>query len=530
MNEKQKKILIDALPMLAKLSGGYATLTDSEGVMLVTYNHLGEEIFGYKGQVYETAARCSREHKPSIGPAYYDQNCMAWAVPIDDLVLVSTDTQRTRNEENIKAAMKKSLPSIAKIVGGHATICDKDGLHIASCNSHGEPIELSECSEDGKIALDTMEPITAMSQEVEGADVVYIPITRDCCLILNNITISQKDTKLIKEIKKLQHTRYNVDDIIGNSEQMQQAKVEVKRVAQSNSTVLLSGETGTGKEMFAQAIHNSSSRAGKPFIAINCGALPTSLIESSLFGYEEGAFTGAKKGGMPGSFEQANDGTIFLDEISEIDFSLQSTLLRVLQEKYVTRIGSSTPIHINARVISATNKNLRELVKEKKFREDLYYRLDVIHLTIPTLRERIGDLEPLTKYFVTQFNTHLGKVIKRINRDTLRVLGVYSWPGNVRELENTIEYAMNIVDYTENELMPFHLPRHIMLNASMDIMTAEIIEKGKLCTLEEQVSKYEHKIIKYTLENVKYKTTVAAECLGLSLTTLWRKMKKYDLL
>lgn len=530
MDERQKKILMDALPMIAMLSGGYATLTDSSGVMLINYNYLGEEIFGYKGQIYEMAARCSRKSKPIIGPAYYDQNCMAWAVPIGDLVLVSTDTQRIRNEENLKAALKKALPSIAKVVGGYATICDEDGLHIAGCNSSGDPIEVSECSEDGKIAIITKEPIIAMSQDVEGADVVYIPITRDCCLILNNITHLQKDAKLIKEVKRLQHTRYNIGDIIGHSERMQQAKMEVKRVANGNSTVLLNGETGTGKEMFAQAIHNSSTRAGKPFVAINCGALPTSLIESYLFGYEEGAFTGAKKGGMPGAFEQANSGSIFLDEISEMDFSLQSKLLRVLQEKEVTRLGSGTPIHINARVISATNKDLRELVEEKKFREDLYYRLDVIHLTIPSLRERSGDIEPLTEYFITQFNTHLGKVIKRINSETLQVLDGYNWPGNVRELENAIEYAMNIVGCTENELMPFHLPQHIMLNAGLGNQIAVNDEKKKTLTLDQQLSEYEHKIIKYALETAKYKASAAAECLGVSISTLWRKMKKYDLL
>lgn len=529
MDDALTKVLLEALPLISQITGGYATLTDSKGVMLTNYDYSGKEIDQFKGRVYDMAVRCIEEKRPLSGPAHYDQDCMAWAVPIGDHVLVSTDTQRIRSQENLKAALKKALPSIVRVVGGYASLCDKTGRRIASYGADGEPLELPGISEASKRAIATKEPIITMSKRAEGAYVVYIPIASDCCLVLNNEATSKKTMLLMTEVKRLQHTKYNVSDIIGQSDAVQQTIVEAMRVARSNSTVLLAGETGTGKEIFAQAIHNAGDRAGKPFVAVNCSAMPASLIESYLFGYEEGAFTGAKKGGMPGAFEQADKGTIFLDEISEMDINLQSKLLRVLQEQEVTRIGSSTPMAVNTRIISASNRNLKELVREKKFREDLYYRLDVISLKIPPLRERDGDISILAEHFLHQYCARFSKIAKRISPDALDALQHYNWPGNVRELENTIEYAANMLNLTEPEVSLTHLPQHIAFHTNSLRRSAKKSLDYYSRSLAEYVAEYEKEIIKFSLEKAKYKTGLVARRLGISDSTLWRKMQKYGL-
>lgn len=530
MCDKQKKILLEALPLLSKITGGYSTLTDSKGVMITNYNYEGKEINEFKGQVYNMALRCIKEKRPLMGPAHYDPNSKAWAVPIGDYVLASTDTQRIRNEENLKASIIKALPLIARVIGGQAIICDKTGSYVFGCNSNGEPMNVLKSSERAKQTIETMEPIVIMSKKIEGVHVVYIPITADCCLILNNEAATIKSMKLMEEVKKLQRTKYNFSDIIGQSDAIKQTISNAERTAYSNSTVVLVGETGTGKEVFAQGIHNASHREGKPFIAINCAAIPASLMESNLFGYEEGAFTGAKKGGMPGSFEQADGGTIFLDEISEMDFNLQSKLLRVIQEREVTRIGSNTSIPVNFRIISATNKNLFELVKEKRFREDLYYRLHVIRINIPPLRHREGDIPLLADHFIKKYNYQIGKSIRRIEKDALSALEKYSWPGNVRELENSIEYAVNMVDYTDDTIQLFHLPQHISLHTSSLKRTKNIRFNDNNWTLEDYVQEYEKEIIMQIMDKSKQKTSVAAKSLGISVSTLWRKMQRYGLL
>lgn len=529
MYDNQAKILLEALPILSKITGGYSTLTDSKGKMITNYDYKGEEISQYKGQVYDMAVRCIKERKPLMGPAHYDPNCTAWAIPIGDYVLVSTDTQRIQSEENLKLAITNALPLIGRIVGGEVSVCDKEGNHIFSCDSNGEPIELNEPNETAKKAIATMKPIVDMSKSIEGVHYVYIPITADCCLILNNEAAMIKSNKLLEEVRRLQKTKFNFFDIIGQSTAMVQTILEAKKTARSNSTVMLVGETGTGKEMFAQSIHNFSSREGKPFIAINCAALPQSLIESHLFGYVGGSFTGAKKGGMAGSFEQADGGTIFLDEISEMDFNSQSKILRVLQEKEVTRIGSSKAIPVDVRVICATNKNLFEMVQKNEFREDLYYRLNVIRINIPALRNRKGDVSLLVEHFIEKYNLQIGRTLRGIDTGALEALEKYSWPGNIRELENTIEYAINMTDYTDEEIKLVHLPQHISLQIEIDKSINNNLFDSNNKMLKDYVEEYEREIIIKIMDRFDSDTNVVAEKLGISLTTLWRKMKRYDL-
>lgn len=314
-------------------------------------------------------------------------------------------------------------------------------------------------------------------------------------------------------------SKISLEDIKGNSASIRDIKAKVKKIANTTSTVLITGETGTGKELFARAIHYCSNRCNSPFIAINCAGIPETLLESELFGYEEGAFTGAKKGGKPGRFELANGGTIFLDEIGDMPLHLQAKLLRVLQERSIERIGSTHSIPIDVRIIAATNQNIEEMVKQNKFREDLYYRLNVIHLHIPPLRARKSDIKTLALFFLEKYSLLLGKKLLGFSNDTMELLISYSWPGNIRELENTIEYAVNME--TEEIIRPHSLPekfRNVKIN--------------KEFSLKAKIEDIERDIIKTTLDkhgwDLKGKFKAAKE-LNIGVRTLYRKIKKFNL-
>lgn len=273
--------------------------------------------------------------------------------------------------------------------------------------------------------------------------------------------IQRLEEELRRKLRRHEHfARYTFDDIVGNSKSIRETVELARRIAKSQSPVLIQGESGTGKELFAQAIHNASPRRRGPFVAVNFAALPESLIESELFGYDEGAFTGAKKGGMPGLFEQAHGGTIFLDEIGDAPLSFQVRLLRVLQEKQVRRIGSSKVIPIDVRVISATNRDLKELVEKGEFRKDLYYRLSVLPLRLPPLRERKEDILTLAEIFYNEF--FQGKPPKSAIEYFAAIkeaLLNYDWPGNIRELQNVVEYLVNVSPdkIPEPEILPEEL-------------------------------------------------------------------------
>ena len=299
----------------------------------------------------------------------------------------------------------------------------------------------------------------------------------------------------ISEYTNIKNT-IKTENILGQTKIMQDLKKKVKRIALSTSTVLVTGESGTGKEVFARAIHNDGNRKSRAFVAINCGAIPDTLLESELFGYVKGAFTGADPMGKIGKFELANKGTIFLDEIGDMPIYLQTKLLRVLQERKITRVGSNKEIDIDVRVIAATNKNLKELIKENKFREDLYYRLNVIPFDIPPLRERIDDIEFYR----------------------------YSWPGNVRELENTIEFIVNMMGIDgiiDKEVIPKNILLSERIESSIDNSTIIPIKE-----LEEREIKKALELYGITTEDKK----VIAKKLGIGIATLYRKIDEYKLL
>lgn len=308
---------------------------------------------------------------------------------------------------------------------------------------------------------------------------------------------------------------------VGNSGKMQEAMRIGQKVAQSKSTVFLRGESGTGKEIMAKMIHDLSERRDRLMISINCAAIPENLVESELFGYEEGAFTGAKKHGAIGKFELADKSTIFLDEIGDMPLSVQTKLLRVLQESKVERIGGRKAIPIDIRVICATNKNIEEMVEEGSFREDLYYRLNIIPIELPPLRKRREDIPALVEYYISYYNQRLGKGIRGVSQEVQQTLLNYSWPGNVRELKNIVEYLANIV---EGEIVQLSdLPDHIVLRSA----------KGyEAWSLEKIMEEYEKRVL---TGMVKGETAAAdkerlAEALQISRATLYRKLRKYHLL
>lgn len=333
--------------------------------------------------------------------------------------------------------------------------------------------------------------------------------------------------KEIKYVKKMVNNMvgakatFTFDDIIGSSSKIQESISVARKAAHSSSNTLIIGESGTGKELFAQAIHNLSARRNGPFIAINCAAIPKELIESELFGYASGAFTGGIKGGRPGKFELAHGGTIFLDEIGDMPIGVQAKILRVLQDRKVVRVGGDNVFKVDVRIIAASNKNLHEACKANEFRWDIYYRLNVLTINIPPLRERKEDIEDITLHLIKKINKRLDKAIDGTTEETLKLLKSNSWKGNVRELENVLERAINVCE--EKKIDQKHLPEHIIRD---NINTVENTEGFfEVMSLEEM----ERKLIEKTLMHCQGNISKASKILSVSRNTLYNKMEKYKL-
>jgi len=326
-------------------------------------------------------------------------------------------------------------------------------------------------------------------------------------------------------VSSIYSSKYCFDSIVGEDIKLRNLKSIAQRAANTGSTILITGESGTGKELFAHAIHQASPRVNQAFVRVNCAALPDNLLESELFGYEEGAFTGARKGGKPGKFELANRGTIFLDEIGDMPLAMQSKLLIVLQEREVERVGGTKPIRVDVQVIAATNRNLEDMMKKGKFREDLYYRLNVVTLNVPSLRKRPKDICLLIKNLIPKLNYRLHTQIKRVSDEALQLLCSYDWPGNVRELENLLERAMNLADMYQNDcLTTEHFP------SLSRLVELPMVGNDTPDNLGEAVEKVEKETIKRVLQKTQYNKAQTAKLLGLNKSVLYRKLKKYDLI
>jgi len=326
--------------------------------------------------------------------------------------------------------------------------------------------------------------------------------------------------KRLREENRRLRSRLKPGFIIGTSERMQEVLRMVNKVAPLNSTILITGESGTGKELIARTIHELSPRAEKRFVAINCGGLPENLLESALFGHEKGAFTGAVRT-TRGYFEEAKGGTLFLDEIGETSPSLQVRLLRVLQEKMFDRVGGTAPIQADVRIITATNSDLSRLVKEKVFREDLYYRINVIHFSLPPLRDRKDDLPLLAGHFLRKYNAEFGKDVARFSKSAMAALLNYAWPGNVRELENVIERAVALEE--GKEIGASSLPPNILGRAEWQLAAAGVID------YREAKARFERQFIVEALQRSEGNISKAAKQSGIARQNFHKKISKYDL-
>ena len=347
-----------------------------------------------------------------------------------------------------------------------------------------------------------------------AADYLLKPLDFDEVLVrLKNLIRNKELFRFNKILRKQINTNYNFENIIGKSSVMKKIFEMVKQVSEVSTNILITGATGTGKELIARAIHNNGNRKDKPFIPVNCGAIPDNLYESEFFGYKKGAFTGADTN-YEGLFKSADSGTIFLDEIAELPEHMQVKLNRVLQEREIKPIGSSFTIKIDVRILAATNKNLEEEVKSGSFREDLFYRINVVELKLPSLAERKDDVPLLVDHFINKYNNELNKSIMGIDNEVIKLFMSYDWKGNLRELENMIERAVLLCQ--EDIITPKYLPSHIFEN------------KNELYTdnLSEAIEAFEQNHINEIIKRTEGNKTKAAKLLGVDPSTLYRKMSK----
>ncbi|MFH1930883.1 MAG: sigma 54-interacting transcriptional regulator [Pseudomonadota bacterium] len=431
-------------------------------------------------------------------------------------------------------------------------VTDAEGYVIHFNKPYGKFLGLDHAAQIGKHCTEVVENtrmhIVAKtgqaeinhSQRIKGQDMVVqrIPIKKDGKVIAVFGQVMFKDVRDVrklaeklslleskvelyeKELISLRSTRYTIDSIIGVSKAISTLKMAALNAANNNLPVLITGESGTGKELFAQAIHHASNRKLYPFVRINCAAIPKDLLESELFGYEKGAFTGARLDGKPGKFELAHHGTVFLDEIGDLALEMQPKLLRVVEEKEFERIGGTTLIKADFRLITATNQNLEEMLEDGRFRKDLYYRLNVISLQIPALRERRQDVIPLAYRLLKQIAQDASFSEIKIDPEAEKALRKYDWSGNGRELSNVLERALSSLEGDTIHLcdLPFYLYRS----------KKETPESNRVALKHVQASA-EREAIRYALESTSYNKARAAELLGIHRTLLYKKLKKYGL-
>ncbi|HHV26061.1 MAG TPA: sigma 54-interacting transcriptional regulator [Tissierellia bacterium] len=406
---------------------------------------------------------------------------------------------------------------IEDMLGKMVTEINPTSKFLLSLDKKKADIAVRHTFPNGKEAICHRIPIFDSSGNLMGGlGMILFEEIEEMKEILREYEILDKKLKLYQnEIARLNNARYTLSDIIGDSESILLCKRKVKKVANLNLNVLIKGESGVGKELFAQAIHNESDRANMPFISINASAIPENLLESELFGYEPGSFTGAKSEGSIGKFELANGGTIFLDEIADMPYHMQAKILRAIEEREIVRIGSNKPTPIDVRIISATHKNLEEMVSQNKFRGDLYYRLDVLNLEIPPLRERVEDIPQLSEIFLTRFNKEYG-FYRRLSKDAMDILTSYHWPGNVRELGNVLGKAcVNADDPTINA---GDLPDNLFIDS--------IIKENKDDSgLYHIIRKVEKKLIEDALRQSNNNKAEAARILKIPRMTLYRKIE-----
>ncbi len=415
--------------------------------------------------------------------------------------------------------------SADEVVGKPATVdiaSEQESMHLQVLRTRrpvrGVPMQVGPKKRDVVV---NVAPII-VDGELKGS----VGVVHDVSEITRLSAELEQQKKLVRRLT----SKYTFAEIVAESPVMQQAVDQAMRAAETPATVLLRGESGTGKELFAHAIHNASSRRAGQFIRVNCAAIADTLLESELFGYADGAFTGARKGGKRGLFEEANGGTLFLDEIGEVSIGLQAKLLRVLQEKEIVRVGEAKPISVNARVIAATNAHLEDLIARGTFREDLYYRINVVPIVIPPLRHRREDIARLVAYLIEKFNVEYGRHVQSISPAAMDALMEYAWPGNVRELENIVGRAMIAMTMSDTVIESHVLPPLGAGRGMPTVPGAAVRHPGIAATLDEIVGAAEKSALLRTLEETGGNKTEAARRLRIAPRTLYYKLERHNLL
>ncbi|MDQ0272687.1 sigma-54 interaction domain-containing protein [Cytobacillus purgationiresistens] len=499
----------------SSVSGTNIHLRVHEKQMIVRY----EKLFGYEGADYMYL--CS---SPALNEAeLIKDNDGDNEILIQDILEYAYDGLVIVDSEGYVRILTKAYADFLRVdqkssIGKHVTeVIENTRMHIVVKTGKQETAALQKVNDGYMIA--TRSPIIKGGKVVGAVGKLLFKNVGQFSALFKRLNILEKELKKYKgDFRESNKSSYTFDQLIGKSQAFAEVKARAQKVAENDSNVLLLGESGTGKELFAHAIHHASRRSMGVFVKVNCAAIPSELIESELFGYEEGSFTGAKKGGKAGKFEAADGGTIFLDEIGELPIHMQVKLLRVLQEKEVERVGSSSSIAVDVRIVAATNRNLEEMVEKGEFRLDLYYRLKVMEILVPSLKDRQQDIEFLVDHFIKKYQHIMMKRIKGMDERAMRLLLKYNWPGNIRELENIIERAMNIVDPNQlitKDQLPNNIRGHVKTVSVRSL--AEVMEET------------ERQTILASLETENGNKTEAAKQLGISRTTLYEKMNKYGL-
>jgi PAS domain S-box-containing protein len=463
--------------------------------------------------------------------------------------------RKKQNHTSHKPSLRRQLEMFERItdsIYNGIMVTDADGYVTHFNRPYGQFLGLDPGEQIGKHCTEVVEnsrmhivaqtgvPEINQSQRIRGQNMVVqrIPILKDGKVIAVFGQVMFKDVKDVgklarelslleskvklyeEELINLRSTRYTFDSIFGKSEVVKNLKREALRASTNQFPVLITGESGTGKELFAQAIHHASPRRPHPFVRINCAAIPRDLLESELFGYEKGAFTGAGFSGKPGKFELAKNGSVFLDEIGDLPVEMQPKLLRAIEDKQFERLGGTRIIHSDFRVIAATNQNLEEMITDGRFRKDLFYRLNVIPLHIPPLRQRKGDIIPIARHLLTSLAQEANLVHINIGREAEKGLRNYEWPGNVRELSNVLERVISTLETDTIHLQ--NLPFYIYGSRKKST-------RGNPSSLREVSAKTEKEAIRYALKETDNNKARAAEILGIHRTLLYKKMRKYKL-
>lgn len=485
---------------------------------------------------------------PLIGPN--DELMGAFSV-FKDITEVVDLAEEITDLKEVKTMLEAIIQSSEEAI----SVVDENGLGIMINPAYtritgltekeivGQPAtaDISEGESMHMRVLQTRRPVRGVRMSVGPAKkevlVNVAPVIVDGKLkgsvgVLHDVSEIQSLTSELKKARQIirnLEAKYTFDDIIGDSSEMTLALEQAKVGAKTPATVLLRGESGTGKELFAHAIHNESNRRHNKFIRVNCASIAESILESELFGYEEGAFSGAKRGGKRGLFEEANHGSIFLDEIGELSLHMQAKLLRVLQEHEIVRVGGTKPINIDVRVIAATNVKMEKAIVNHTFREDLYYRLNRLPIFIPPLRERRLDIPGLVLHLVQKLNQDYGRNVREINEEALQYLKAYDWPGNVRELENIIGRAMIYMSMNEEEIRLSHIPELWQHPKNSNVESENVTEGWNGKNLQETLDLYEKKVLKEAYRSNQFNKTKTAKALGVSIRNLYYKLDKYQI-